>query len=328
MKDEKLEEMKLDYKNIPIPKDLKARVIGSMETAKKELDEVPQNNGSSTGEQKSGQKHNFTKNHNSGKTISFPGYIARIAGVAVAAMLVITVMANSGESIAYAMNGVPFLGAIARVVTFREYSHSQNNMEATVKVPAVSVEHTDGTPLDETTTELNQQIEAYTSQIISAYEADVAAMGGEGPESLTLDYEIVTDNDRLFTLRFDETILMAGSMRSVNIYNLDKTTGKLISLKDLFTEGSDYVTVISDSIKEQMHAQMEADENISYFYESDMPDVDFTEISEGENFYISEDGTLTLVFDKYEVAPGYMGIVEFQIPTEVIADIVKDGYVK
>jgi len=30
---------------------------------------------------------------------------------------------------------------------------------------------------------------------------------------------------------------------------------------------------------------------------------------------------LVISFDKYEVGPGYMGIQEFEIPTEVIADI-------
>ena len=53
----------------------------------------------------------------------------------------------------------------------------------------------------------------------------------------------------------------------------------------------------------------------------------YDNVRANENFYISEEGTLTLVFDKYEIAPGYMGSVEFEIPTEVIADIVKDGFV-
>lgn len=44
------------------------------------------------------------------------------------------------------------------------------------------------------------------------------------------------------------------------------------------------------------------------------------------DFYINDSGKLVLVFDEYEVAPGYMGVVSFEIPTEVVADIVKEGY--
>ena len=35
------------------------------------------------------------------------------------------------------------------------------------------------------------------------------------------------------------------------------------------------------------------------------------------NFYFDADGNLVLVFEKYEVAPGYMGTPEFTIPKEI-----------
>lgn len=324
MKDSKLMEIKSDYKNIPIPRELKERVTLSVEAAKEELSAASGKTEQTSSPSRSVKSRTAWKS----PAFSMRKLALRTAAAAAAIVLLITVMANSNEAIAYAMEQIPVLNAIARVVTFREYNHNQNNMEANVKVPSVSVEQPDGTPLEEPTKQLNQQIEAYTSAIIAAFEADVAASGEEGHESLNLDYKIVTDNDRLFTLRFDQTIVMAGSMHEINIYNLDKTTGALITLKDLFTEGSDYVTAISDSIKEQMEAQMAADENIQYFYGTDMPELNFNEIDPEEDFYVSKDGTLTLVFDKYQVSPGYMGSVEFEIPTEAIAEIVKEGYVK
>ena len=55
----------------------------------------------------------------------------------------------------------------------------------------------------------------------------------------------------------------------------------------------------------------------------------FTTIKADQNFYITEEGKLVIVFDEYEVAPGYMGIVEFEIPTEVLADIlVSNEYIQ
>ena len=46
----------------------------------------------------------------------------------------ITVMANSGAAIAHAMAKIPVIGAIAEVVTFREYesTDNNNNMEAVI----------------------------------------------------------------------------------------------------------------------------------------------------------------------------------------------------
>jgi hypothetical protein len=40
----------------------------------------------------------------------------------------------------------------------------------------------------------------------------------------------------------------------------------------------------------------------------------FEKIKADQNFYLSSNHKLVISFDKYEVAPGYMGIVEFEIP--------------
>lgn len=307
MKDKELTEMKNDYENIPIPKELKERVINSIDAAKQDLNE------------EASEKR---------RTFRFRKLAVRTAGAAAAALIAISIMANSGEDIAYAMEEIPFLNAIARVVTFREYTHKENQMEASIKVPNIRVEDRHGNPIEEASDNLNRQIEEYTNQIIQAYEQDVLTGSENSRESLNLDYSIVTNNDRLFSLRFDTSVVMAGSAHWIKIYNLDKTTGELLTLKDLFTEGNDYITVLSDSIKRQMAAQMAEDEDVSYFYGSNSGNLSFEEIAPEENFYISESGKLTLVFDKYQVAPGYMGSVEFTIPTKDIAGIVKDGFVK
>ena len=72
-------------------------------------------------------------------------FVKTAGGAVVAAMLAITIMANSGASIANAMMKIPVIGAIAEVVTFREYKDTTNNMEADVKVPEISVTNEDGT---------------------------------------------------------------------------------------------------------------------------------------------------------------------------------------
>ncbi|WP_249651017.1 RsiV family protein, partial [Lysinibacillus sp. D4A3_S15] len=47
---------------------------------------------------------------------------------------------------------------------------------------------------------------------------------------------------------------------------------------------------------------------------------EFTAIQPDQQFYISDKGKLVLSFDKYDVAPGFMGVVEFEIPTDVLKD--------
>ena len=61
----------------------------------------------------------------------------------------------------------------------------------------------------------------------------------------------------------------------------------------------------------------------SYFIDQDNG-LDFTSIRPDQSFYINADGALVLVFDKYEAAPGYMGVVEFTIPLSEIQDLAAD----
>ena len=39
----------------------------------------------------------------------------------------------------------------------------------------------------------------------------------------------------------------------------------------------------------------------------------FTTVSENTKFYLNEAGNAVVVFDEYEIAPGYMGMPEFEI---------------
>ncbi len=303
MRDKKLEEMRQDYEHIRIPEELRQRVEAGIRQAKEE-----------------------TRMKKKSKVIMYTG---RVLGGVAAAMLVITVMANSGAAIAHAMAKIPVIGAIAEVVTFRQYESVENNMEADIKIPEISVKNEDGTVNEESTQQINKSIEEYTNEIIARYEADVKAAGGEGHMDVELDYSVITDSERLFSIRFDQLLVMASGTQMVKIYHIDKQTGEMISLSGLFKEGADYITAVSENIKQQMKEQMAADESIIYWLDNEeMPESNFESVKEDTTFYVNEDGKLTIVFDEYDVAPGYMGSVEFEIPTEAVEDLVQEGFLK
>jgi hypothetical protein len=58
---------------------------------------------------------------------------------------------------------------------------------------------------------------------------------------------------------------------------------------------------------------MAQDENKIYFIKSEDEPSGFDKITDETNFYINENGGVVIVFDEYEVAPGYMGVVEFNV---------------
>ena len=224
--------------------------------------------------------------------------VLKKTGIAVAAAAMLVTM-GAGTVVTQAKTSLP----VYKVSLAKKYTDHQKDkrMEASVKIPKVKITGTDGKVMKSESEKLNAAISSY---------------------------QVVTDKDKMFCLRIDTVIAMGGSQSYAKIFSVDKKSGKQITLKNLFKKGSGYIDRISDNIKEQMRAQMKENADVTYFVDDENNKFNFKSISNKTNFYVNEKGKLTLVFDKYEVAPGYMGMVEFSIPTGEIVDMVTNGYLK
>lgn len=225
-----------------------------------------------------------------------------------AAALVLTfgIAVNASPVVAQAMDGIPVIGSIARVVTIRNYNESTNNgIMADISVPQI-----DGNVA------ANADMDAYAKELISRYEKEVVAQLGqeEGHYALESSYEVVSDNDKYVSIRINTVETMASGAEFVKIFTVDKATGQTVSLKD-FLNSPEKLEAVSQNIKDQMAAQMAEDEGKVYFTEGEPGG--FTGLTGDENFYLNEAGELVIVFGEYEVAPGYMGTVSFTIPKDV-----------
>ena len=291
---EKMEQMKQEYEQIPVPDELAFRVRASIEQAKRQKKE---------------------------KYVMRISKVAKTLGATAAAfMLTVVALANSSQNIAQAMEQVPVLGAITKVVTFRTYEDERGNVSAHVDVPQIEG--------GEEVSAVNDAIEAYTDNIIAQYEADAEIVGDEGHYDLNISHTVVTDNENIFAIRFDETLVMNSGNQSVMIYNVDKSTGKILTLADLFLPDSDYIAVLTENIQEQMQARMDADESVHYWLHDEIEAMNFKELPPDVAFYVNENGELVIVFNEGDVAPMYMGLEEFAIPAEVTADIAQPGLLK
>jgi hypothetical protein len=228
-----------------------------------------------------------------------------------AAVSIITIMANASPVTANAMEDIPVISAIAKVVTFRTFEDSNNNYEAKIEIPKVSMGQKDNT-------KVNRSIEDYANQFIGEYEKQITdSLTGDGHYSVTSGYEVVTDNNKYLSLRINTTVIMASGAEYVKIFTIDKTSGEVVYLNQLFQGDDMMLSKIGDNIKMQMEKQMEEDDSKIYFNKSDETIEGFQGLKGEENYYFNEKGEIVIVFDEYEVAPGYMGVVEFTIPKSV-----------
>ena len=259
------------------------------------------------------------------------GFAQKAAGwVAAAAVLILVVVPNISAEAAYAMGQIPILGKVIKAVTVREYHYEDGQFSAQIQEAQLEQE-TEGqeeqeNDIDITAGEsiavINESIEEMTGRLIARFEEQVES--GEGYNGVYADHEVVTDTDTWFTLRINVTEVAASGMEYQYYYHIDKTTGEIASLKSLFENGADYITPVSENIMKQMKEQMAEDDSKIYWVDTkEELGHQFEQIKEDQNFYLNEDGQIVICFDEYEVAPGYMGLVQFAIEEEAVADIRK-----
>lgn len=263
----------------------------------------------------------------------------RIPAAVAAAVALLILLPNTGADIAYAMGNLPVVGKLFQVVTFRDYQYESERFDANVEIPQIVVEDvkekagetaetTETTEtvqgeqseefrkLQETVEQVNFDIDAVTDQLVEEFRE--SAELGESYGSLEIHHETVTDNERYFTLKLSIYQGAGSGMESYKLYTIDKQSGRQVQLKDLFREDSGYLDIMSEEIRDQMRALMAEDEMKTYWVDkTDILELNWEGLKEDQNYYFDDNGNLVLVFDEYEVAPGYMGAQEFTVEKAV-----------
>ena len=283
---EAFEELKREYRNVEVPQEGKEKIQIAIERAKKD-------------------KTRISRRKSVYKWI-----------IATAAMLVIFILPNTSEAIANSMQEIPVIGNFFRVITLREYNYDDGHNSMSAKVP--KIENENNVNFD-SVEQINNEVKEYTDKLIRQFRADIKE---SDYNNLEVSYKIITDTDKWFTLEFDVTKTKASGYELRKYYHIDKTTGRIVKLQDLFQKDSDYITIISEEIKKQMQEQMR-EGKASYFIANNESTDGFECIKADENFYFDNDENLVIVFDEYAVAPGSMGTPEFIISKNKLSSILK-----
>ena len=238
--------------------------------------------------------------------------IIRYAGSAAAVFAILLILPNTSRTAAAAMQQIPVLGDFFKVVTIREYQVDEDRYQADVKVPEVvpeGVTEETARQAKETADAINFDIQKSTDELIEEFKSSMEEFE-DGYGDIMVDSEVLTDDERWFSL---DLVLYQGAGSGYERhrhYTIDKTTGKRAALSELL--GEDYVETASEQIKAQMRQRMADDENQIYWIDyEEVPEWNFMSIAEDQDFYVNKDGKVVICFDEYEVAPGYMGCVEF-----------------
>lgn len=235
--------------------------------------------------------------------------------------------ANLSPAFAQSLSDVPVLSTLVKVVSFKQFDYHEDTYNATIKTPVV-----EGLKNQDLQNILNNKYLEQNKKLYEQFETDVADMkifGEGGHLGLDSGFEIKTNNDQILSIGHYVVNTVGSSSTTMTYDTLDKQNEVLITLPSLFINDS-YIDIISENIKKQMKERMIDDKNTVYWIGEDAELIDaFDKIDANQTFYITDQGKLMISFDKYAVAPGFMGIQEFEIPTDILQDIlVSNTYIR
>ena len=290
----KLDRMKERYDQTAIPEELNFRIQREIQKSREQQEE----------KRGVGRSHSFKR-------------IIRSAEAAAAAVCILfTAALNTSPVFAKEAGELPVVGGLARILTFRSYETEKNDIAVSVEIPTIEMIAEDtGIEVDEINQEILARCNQYAEDALrraEEYRTAYLETGGTPEEwtehriKITVDYEIKQQGgDYLsFVVRGSEN--WTNAYNESKYYNLDLRTGETVTLKDIL--GSGYAELVNESVRKQIAERREKGET---FFSAE--EGGFAGISEDARFYINENNRPVIVFEKYEIAPGSSGEIEFVV---------------
>lgn len=286
----RLADRKEDYDNIKIPEELHRRVEQEIEKSRAREKVIQLNR----------RKR----------------WIRNTAAAAAAVCVAFTAALNTSTAFAEEAAQLPVIGTLARVLTFRNYETEKDGIGIAVEVPTIDMIQTEtGIQVDEVNQQIYDLCRQYADEAVKRAEEYRKAFldtGGTEEEwkahkiQINVGYEIKSQTDQYLSFIVRGTENWSTAYSESRYYNIDVNTGKMVSLADFL--GTDYIAAANESIRQQLSQRREAGE---IFWAEE--EGGFSGITEDAKFYVNETGNPVIVFEKYEIAPGSSGEIEFEI---------------
>ncbi len=122
-------------------------------------------------------------------------------------------------------------------------------------------------------------------------------------------YTVISSPFPYYTLELFKYQYSGGAhgLSELRYITIDSQKNSVISLMDLFKPSVDYKALINEQIREQINLRIQQGE--VFFLGED----GFIGIKDQQNFYINQNGVITIVFNVYEIAPYAAGAIEIPL---------------
>lgn len=238
-------------------------------------------------------------------------------GIAAGLLLGFTFMVNVNTAFAAELQEIPVIGVLVRLVNIQSYQEQTEDFGISVSVPSLEqIGRENGNFSKKVNQEISDMCLNYVKdakQRALEYKQAFMETGGTIEEwkahniQITVGYEIKSQSDNYLSFEVSGTENWSSAYGETKYYNLDLKNMQYITLKDLL--GEDYVNIANNTIREQIAERTKSGKETFFTAEEG----GFQSIEVSQQFYINQADNPVIVFDKYTIAPGAMGNVEFEI---------------
>lgn len=237
-----------------------------------------------------------------------------------ASVAVVLGVVNFNPSVANALEKIPIVGEVIKVINFKNYNFNENGFDVSIDIPKI-----EGLKNKELEYKMNKDFEEEGKKLYEEYLQEMKELekqGIEGREMFKSWYDVQTDNENILSIIIYNHYAQGSSNTTLKTYNIDKKNNTVLTLEGMFKDDS-YIEVISENIKEQMRERMKSDSGQTYWIDQESGFFEFEAIDKNQNFYINNNNEIVICFDKYDVAPGSQGLVKFVIPKDITEKLMK-----
>lgn len=272
------------------------------------------------------------------KIKKFP--IRYFSSAVAACFCLLLLLPNLSKETAYALQSIPGIGSYFQLITFRKYSFEDGNHKAEVVVPKLAQGKDEKGIADKgqsgerenlsqggeagslaakeseksnSAQEINFDIEKKTDELIAQFKQE---MQDSEFKNLSVSSQVILDSKDYYVLALSALQQEGDSFTQNHYYTMNKHSGKLLQLSELFPENADYQKLLSNEVISQMKAHNQKGE-YPYFIQDGEDDQGFMEVEKNQSFYINGEGKLVLVFPQGEVAPMAQGEQQFVMPDRI-----------
>lgn len=210
-----------------------------------------------------------------------------------------------------ALEQTPFIGKTIEIIDFRNYGWQWGDSKIQINKPATNVPSAE--------------------EIINGYVEECKALFNSyylrkynGYVSAEFSSEEIVNDDEIYVLRMSYLLQAGNSAEYFRYFTVNKSTGKILELSDLFKAGSDYESVLVNEILRQMEKGVTENYD-SYFGFGIFDDEPRLSELKDPNFYLDKNHALVIVFDENQIAPGNMGSPSFTIGYPAIESILAEN---